>query len=142
MAEAKVFELLDEVVSASADEVVARKLVRPEEAYLDDHFPGFKILPGVMMLETMVQAGRHLVRQRDDDPGIPLVVAEARKLTYAAMVRPGNTLEVRVKLRKAGDGLWAFEGRGTVGEREAVKGRFTLRPVKRPEAVVNAAAPA
>ncbi|MEM1444711.1 MAG: beta-hydroxyacyl-ACP dehydratase [Planctomycetota bacterium] len=129
------FELLDEIVERSADRLVARKHVGDADDYLRDHFPAFPILPGVMMLETLVQAGRRLaadLRGVPHDADLPaMAVAEVRKVTYAAMVRPGQTLVADVKLRKADAdaGVFDFEGVGTVNEIEAVKGRFRLRDV-------------
>lgn len=124
------FELIDQVLEQTDERIVAVKSVTRAEEYLDDHFPGFPILPGVMMLETLVQAARKLVAGRDDDPKVPLVVAEVRKMTYAAMVKPGQALSVEVCLRKSADGEFGFEGVGKVDGREAVKGRFKLRPVQ------------
>ncbi|MEM8783679.1 MAG: beta-hydroxyacyl-ACP dehydratase [Planctomycetota bacterium] len=129
------FDLLDEIVERSADRLVAEKRVDDRDDYLRDHFPSFAILPGVMMLETLVQAGRRLAADRrgvSPDAALPaMVVAEVRKVTYAAMVRPGQTLVADVKLRKVDEeaGVFDFEGVGTVEGREAVKGRFRLRDV-------------
>ncbi|MEM7576688.1 MAG: beta-hydroxyacyl-ACP dehydratase [Planctomycetota bacterium] len=129
------FELLDEIAERSADRLVAHKHVGEADDYLRDHFPSFPILPGVMMLETLVQAARRLaadLRGVPQDAALPaMVVAEVRKVTYAAMVRPGQTLTAEVKLRKADAdaGVFDFEGVGTVEGKEAVKGRFRLRAV-------------
>lgn len=129
------FDLLDEIVERSADRLVACKHVGEADDYLRDHFPSFAILPGVMMLETLVQAGRRLVadvRGVPKDAALPaMAVAEVRKVTYAAMVRPGQTLVAEVTLRKAdaAAGVFDFDGVGTVGGKEAVKGRFRLRDV-------------
>lgn len=125
--------LIDKVVSRTDDSLRAIKNVTAAEEYLGDHFPGFPILPGVFMLETMVQAGRHFVAGLADAPARPLMVTRARNVKYAAMVKPGETLTVEVKLRKREqvDGREAFEfdGTGWNGEAVAVQGRFTLTPV-------------
>ncbi len=123
------FELIDQVTEQTPDRIAAVKNVTRAEEYLQDHFPGFPILPGVMMLETLVQAASTLIKGRDDDPGRPMVVAEVRKVTYAAMVKPGQTLAVEVGLKKVEDGEFSFEGVGKVEGREAVKGKFRLRPL-------------
>lgn len=130
------FELLDEIVERSADRLVACKRVDERDDYLPDHFPSFRILPGVMMLETLVQAARRLVADRRGvaaGAALPaMVVSEVRKVTYAAMVRPGQTLVAEVTLRKADEaaGQFDFDGIGTVDGKEAVKGRFRLRDVE------------
>lgn len=123
------FNLIDRVLSCEGESITAIKTVTVAEEYLGDHFPGFPVLPGVMMLETLVQAGRRWVAERDDAPPAPLVVGEVRNVKYGNMVRPGQTLRVDVKLRKQNDTEFAFEGVGQVDNQVAVKGRFTLVPL-------------
>ena len=50
------FNLLDDILEQSSDRIVALKRVDPADDYLADHFPTFPVLPGVLMVETMVQA--------------------------------------------------------------------------------------
>lgn len=57
------FNLIDRVLLREPDRLVAVKCVTQAEEYLADHFPGFPVLPGVMMLETLVQAGRLLLEE-------------------------------------------------------------------------------
>lgn len=132
------FALLDRVIEIGEDRIVAVKNVSLAEEYLADHFPGFPVLPGVMMIETMVQAARRLAATRTDRT---MVLGEVRALTFNSMVRPGEGLRVEITLmRENDDGSMTFKGSGSVirtgnddqaqrtGER-AVAGRFTLRPV-------------
>ncbi|MEM9884178.1 MAG: beta-hydroxyacyl-ACP dehydratase, partial [Planctomycetota bacterium] len=94
------FLLIDQVIEQTQDRLVGLKAVTQGEEYLKDHFPGFPVLPGVMMLETMVQAARLLVRRVDGPPKTGhLTLREVRNLRYAAMVRPGETLRVEVSIR-------------------------------------------
>lgn len=110
--------------------------MRSQDAYLADHFSGFPILPGVLMLEAMVEAARRLLAQRDPSLGRH-VLGRARAIKYGAMVRPGRSLEVEVALHAEPEpGVFEFRGVGTVAEpgepepRTAVSGRFTLRPIR------------
>jgi 3-hydroxyacyl-[acyl-carrier-protein] dehydratase len=105
------------------------KNVTAAEEYLADHFPGFPVLPGVMMLETLVQAARRLADSLANAPEQPLVIADVRNVKYGNMVRPGQTLRVSVALKgRDGQGL-DFQGVGTVDEQVAVQGRFRLVPL-------------
>ena len=91
------FELIDQVLEHAPDRVVAIKNVTLAEEYLADHFPGFPVLPGVLMLEALVQAARHLLTASDGDAGDgdgataagnePLVLAQVRNVRYGNMVR-------------------------------------------------------
>lgn len=124
------FELIDRVLEQSPDRLVAVKAVTSAEEYLADHFPGFPVLPGVMMLETLVQAGRALVGALPASPtDRPLVLTEVRNVRYGNMVRPGQCLKVEVTLRSADDEGWDLQGVGSVDEQVAVQGRFRLARV-------------
>ena len=118
------FDLVDRIVEQSADKIVTLKAVTSAEEYLGDHFPGFPVLPGVMMLESLVQAARKLV-----DADSPLIVGEVRNVRYGNMVRPGESLRVEVTLRGKDEKGYEFAGVGTVNGNVAVQGRFRLEPL-------------
>jgi len=128
------FELIDRVLERSADRLVAIKTVTSAEEYLGDHFPGFPVLPGVMMLEALVQAGRAFADGHAARPQANLVLTEVRNVKYANMVRPGQTLRVEVTLRGQADGAFDFVGEGKVDDQLAVQGRFRLSPLSPPTA--------
>lgn len=122
------FELIDRVTEHTDDRLTAVKNVTAAEEYLGDHFPGFPVLPGVMMLEALVQAARKLVEARCG--GEPLVISDVRNVKYGNMVRPGQALRVEVTLRGADKDGYDFQGTGSVEDSVAVQGRFRLVPLK------------
>jgi len=126
------FVLVDRVLERSAKKLTAVKNVSHAEEYLGDHFPDFAVLPGVMMLEALVQAARLLVRGNDqDDPRqAALVIREVRNVRYGNMVRPGESLQLEVTLGKQGEAGYEFTGIGTVNGQVAVQGKFTLSPLE------------
>lgn len=123
------FDLIDRITARDETSLSAVKCVSSAEEYLGDHFPGFPILPGVMMLETLVQAARHFTAQSDNPPTQPLVIKAVRNVKYAGMVKPGQSLDVTVTLRKRDGHDYDFQGVGKVGDSTAVQGRFTLAPL-------------
>jgi 3-hydroxyacyl-[acyl-carrier-protein] dehydratase len=134
------FDLVDAVLEQTADRIVTVKQVTAAEEYLQDHFATFPVLPGVLMLEAMVQAGRRLVGARMAADAPPLVLGTVRALKYGRFVKPGSSLRVEVSLLKALEG-GAFDLKGeavVVSHADApgtepptaVSGRFTLRPVR------------
>jgi 3-hydroxyacyl-[acyl-carrier-protein] dehydratase len=130
------FTLIDTVLEQSGDRIVAVKQVTAAEEYLADHFPTFPVLPGVLMVEAMVQAARRMLAPRGDPR---LVLGEVRALKFGNFVRPGEALEVEVTVTEQLPG-GAFQCRGTgrlrrgpnsSGDETAVSGRFTMRPIRR-----------
>ncbi len=85
------FNLVDNVLVKESDRITAIKQVSMAEEYLADHFPTFPVLPGVMMVETMVQAARLMLADRGDPR---LVLGEVQAIKFGSFVRPGEVLEV------------------------------------------------
>ena len=137
------FAFLDDILEQTADRIVAVKRVDPAEDYLADHFPTFPVMPGVLMVETMVQAARRMLASRGD---ARLVLGQVKALKFGNFVRPNEALEVEVTLHKdLGDGVYACRGKGVVrrlnaqnnaGE-TAVSGKFTMRPIRTELVVEN-----
>ena len=63
------FILIDEVESVDDVKIVAYKHVTGEEDFFRGHFPGFPIMPGVLILESMAQAGAIIVLQQSEYSG-------------------------------------------------------------------------
>jgi 3-hydroxyacyl-[acyl-carrier-protein] dehydratase len=125
------FTLVDQMLECGPERAVAVKNVTASEEYLADHFPSFPVLPGVFMLEAMIQAARGVLEQQ----GLTrMMLGEVRALRYGTFVRPGESLRVEVDLIKSEDGCFTFKGNGSrlcVGTEDppdtAVSGRFTMR---------------
>jgi 3-hydroxyacyl-[acyl-carrier-protein] dehydratase len=126
------FDLVDRILEQSQDRIITLKHVTAAEEYLQDHFPSFPVLPGVMMLEALVQAGQRLLATRH--PG-PLALGRVRALKFGRFVKPGATLRVEVTLHKEEAGTFDLKGEATLLDPQggepgvAASGRFTLRPL-------------
>src|SRR5574337_225158 len=96
------------------------KIVSLSEEYLADHFPGYPVLPGVMMLECLVQAGAWLMRSTEDFRYSMVLLKQAKALRYNNFVRPGQTLTVMVSLHERGEREYVLKGTGTVAGSSAV----------------------
>ncbi len=129
------FDLVDTVLEQSSERIVAVKHVSLAEEYLADHFPTFPVLPGVLMVETMVQAARRMLADRGEPR---LVLGQVKALKFGNFVRPGEALEVEVTVSQTGeDGEFLCRGTGRVRRdgdaptsETAVSGRFTMRPIR------------
>jgi 3-hydroxyacyl-[acyl-carrier-protein] dehydratase len=121
------FVLLDRIVELhTGQSLVAVKNLTLSEEYLADHFPGFPVMPGVLMLEALTQAGAWLIRDLEDFAHSVVLLKQARTIKYGSFVEPGRQLQLRVELVSHGERESSFKGVGSIEGQEMVKGRFTL----------------
>src|SRR5437016_8460265 len=93
------FNLLDRIVEVqSGKTLTAIKNLTLGEDYLRDHFPTFPVMPGVLMLETLVEAGAWLLRLTDDFQHSVVALREARNVKYGTFMDPGRQMTVGVDL--------------------------------------------
>jgi len=96
------------------------------EEYLADHFPHFPVMPGVLMLEAMTQAGAWLVRFSEDFSHSIVVLKEAINVKYGQFLEPGQTLLVGAEIIKSGESETKLKAHGMVDGRIIVSARLTL----------------
>lgn len=121
------FCLLDRITELSPGvQITAVKRLRPDEDYLDDHFPRFPVMPGVLMLEAMFQASAWLVRQSEGFAHSVVILKEARNIKYADFVTPGQELVVTAEILKQDESTTTLKVQATVEGRVAVTGRLVL----------------
>jgi 3-hydroxyacyl-[acyl-carrier-protein] dehydratase len=106
--------------------MVMTKNVTMAEEYLADHFPGFPVLPGVMMLEAGVQTAAWLVRLQLNFAHSLVVLKEARGVRYGAFVAPGQTLVVTAEAVEIGTKRSDFKIKGVIGGATAIQARLEL----------------
>jgi beta-hydroxyacyl-ACP dehydratase FabZ len=97
------FLLIDRVLEVSADRVLALKNVTFNEPYFQGHFPGVPVMPGVLQIEAMAQAGGILAsRTVTFDPVTHVMLFMAiDAVKFRKAVRPGDQLLIEVlPLRK------------------------------------------
>jgi 3-hydroxyacyl-[acyl-carrier-protein] dehydratase len=121
------FSLIDRITSLEAGKsVTAVKNLSLAEEYLSDHFPGFPVMPGVLMLESLVQASAWLMRYTEDFQYSTILLKQARAVRFNTFVKPGQTLSLNATVRERGSSSWDLKGTGTVEGASAVSARLTL----------------
>jgi 3-hydroxyacyl-[acyl-carrier-protein] dehydratase len=122
------FTLLDRIVALEPGvKITAVKNLSLAEEYLADHFPGFPVMPGVLMLEAMTEAGAWLIRQTEDFAHSIVVLSEAANVKYGQFMEPGQTLTVTAEMAGQTANETKIKARGTVEGRLTLVGRLTLR---------------
>jgi len=129
------FLLLDEVVTLEpGSRVVARKRVREDEWYLAGHFPGNPIMPGVLMVEALAQAGAVAVLSEEANRGKLVLFAGIDDVRFKRIVRPGDLLELECELERMRGPIGKGKARATVGGELAVRGTLTFAVVEASQA--------
>ncbi len=121
------FLLLDEVLElVPGERIVARKHVREDEPFLEGHFPGNPIMPGVLMVEALAQAGAVAVLSEAENRGKLVLFGGIDDLRFKRIVRPGDTLELTCVLEKVRGPVGKGRATARVGAELAVRGTLTF----------------
>lgn len=124
------FQLIDTIEKIDPESIIATKNVTQAEEYLQDHFPAFPVLPGVLMLETATQAASWLFFRRTDFSKTVAVLQAAKNIRYGHFVAPGRQLRMTAAWAGETAGGAAFKIEGKVfdagQERTAITGRLEL----------------
>lgn len=122
------FSLIDRIDALEPGKrIAAVKSLSMAEEYLADHFPGFPVMPGVLMLEAMTQASAWLVRATEDFAHSMVVLQEARNVKYGQFVQPGQTLEVSAEIIDHGEKETKLKAQGQMDGQVTLRGQLILR---------------
>jgi 3-hydroxyacyl-[acyl-carrier-protein] dehydratase len=121
------FRLVDRILDFEANKTIriVKNLTLAEE-YLADHFPTFPVMPGVLMLETLVEAGAWLLRLSDDFAHSVVVLREAKNVKYGSFMQPGKSLLVTAEVTELAADRVTFKGKGECEGASTVSAKFTV----------------
>jgi len=121
-------QLVDKIEAIEPGErIVTTKALSLAEEYLADHFPTFPVLPGVLMVEAMVQAAAWLIRVQQDFSKSVIVLSSVRNVRYTSFVQPGDILRCEIESMNIDENGAKMKGAGFVDGRQTVSGRLELR---------------
>jgi 3-hydroxyacyl-[acyl-carrier-protein] dehydratase len=121
------FLLIDRIIDFQPGaKITAVKSLTMAEDYLEDHFPNFPVMPGVLMLEAMTQAAAWLIRLSEDFAHSVVVLKQASNVKYGQFVEPGQILTVTAEIISQTDNETKVKAQGTVDGRTTVSGRLVL----------------
>ncbi len=121
------FYLVDRIQEiVPGKKIVAVKSLALGEEYLADHFPAYPVLPGVMMLEALVQAAAWLVRLETDYGRTLVLLKEARNVRYGNFLRPGGQMILECEAREIGPDESRFKALGRWDGTVGIQARLVL----------------
>jgi 3-hydroxyacyl-[acyl-carrier-protein] dehydratase len=132
------FQMVDRVLALEGDSITVAATVPAESPVFEGHFPGHPILPGVLMVETMAQAGGWLLLGLNGLARMPFLskVSEAK---FRGFVGPGAALTIRARLAHDGSGYAVVEAMIESGGKRIAEAGITYRIMDFPAPELEAA---
>ena len=111
------FLLVDRVDEIGDERIVARKLVSRNEPFFNGHFPGHPVMPGVLIIEALAQAGAllaaHVVAFSQETHVVYFMAIDNAR--FRKPVVPGDVLTLDVVPLRKGKAIWKLKGEAKVG---------------------------
>ena len=112
--------------------IVGIKCVTVNEPFFQGHFPGYPVMPGVLIVEAMAQTGAVLMSKSldVDTEGKTIFFVSLDNCKFRTPVRPGDVIRMHVEVLRARGDLFKFHGRAMVGEKVAAEAEFAAMLVE------------
>ena len=133
------FQLIDriEAIDSAAGTIAARSQVPQQSSVFDGHFPGYPILPGVLLVECMAQTAGYLVLVRENFQRMPFL-AQVKEAKLRAFVVPGQVLVAEARLLHDGSGYAVVTGSISSDGRKVADAEIIYRVVPFPNETLRA----
>jgi len=126
------FLLLDRAESyVEGDSIVGFKNVTVNEPFFPGHFPGNPVMPGVLIVEAVAQAGALLMSKTldADVSKTAIYFMGVDKVRFRRPVKPGDVLRMPVRVTHIRGDLFKFSGQAFVGENRVTEFDFSAKGV-------------
>ena len=119
--------LLDRVIK-EGDEAHGELLIRGDEFFLQGHFPGRPLVPGVILCEILAQSACVLLQDGLAEGKLPMYTG-LDHVRFKSPVQPGDLFQTRCRILRSKGPFYFAEGSGFVGERLCIKAEFSFAVV-------------
>ena len=116
--------LLDEVENEGGT-AHGKYHVRGDEFFLQGHFPGNPVVPGVILCEIMAQSACVLLQDKMEEGKLPMYTG-LNNVRFKSPVKPGDTFETRCQITRSRHPIYFAQGEGYVGDRLCQKAEFSF----------------
>ena len=116
------FLMLDRVLEVDENRALGQKNVTVNEPYFRGHFPNAPVMPGVLVMESIMQLAWVLYA-----PLGPIKLERVRRLKFRRSVLPGDSLQLEIQKAGQQDGLEKFRGVAKLEGKVAVEGDFWIK---------------
>ncbi|HIY58855.1 MAG TPA: 3-hydroxyacyl-ACP dehydratase FabZ [Candidatus Tetragenococcus pullicola] len=106
--------------------IIATKNVTINEDFFQGHFPGNPVMPGVLILETLAQAGSILILKSEEFLGHTAYIGGINKAKFRQKVVPGDTLKLSFEITKIKGSVGTADAVATVEGKKAAECEFTF----------------
>jgi 3-hydroxyacyl-[acyl-carrier-protein] dehydratase len=119
------FLFVDEIITADRERIVARHVFGEGEFFFTGHFPQYPVVPGVILVETMVQSGGAGLRKQGILGGNALFfLASVDKVKLRRQVRPGDELRSEIENLRISAKMIKQAGKAYVGDELAAEAEW------------------
>ena len=122
--------LVDEVIEQTDKYIVCKKTFSSDDFFVQGHFPGFPLVPGVILCECCLQSGAILLSQFTPNDGSVPVATRIDGAKFKRMVRPGETIEMHVTLNEVISTAYFMTGKVYVDSKLAARLDFACSVAK------------
>ena len=120
------FQMIDRVVTVTRESLQAEAVVPKASPVFEGHFPGHPLVPGVLLIETMAQAGGYMLLHRQGFVRMPFL-ASVKEAKFRSFVGPATLLVVDSELVHEGSGYAVANGRISAEGKRICDAELTYR---------------